>query len=50
MTTTSPQPGEQELPCFVPDEDDPHEREVPKSPNLRWDDDVRPSLIAPAAA
>ena len=43
--TKSLQPEEQERPCFVPDEDDPYERELPKCPNLRWeDDDVGPAV------
>lgn len=39
--TSKPEPDELERPCFVPDEDDPHEREVPMSVTLCWDDDVR---------
>jgi hypothetical protein len=37
--TTPPQPKEPELPCFVPDEEDHLERDVPKCPNLRWEGD-----------
>jgi len=37
--TSTPEPDEPERPCFVPEEDDPQEREVPRCPNLRWEDE-----------
>jgi hypothetical protein len=37
--TTPPQPDAPELPCFVPDDADPNDFELPMYISLKWDDD-----------
>lgn len=49
--TPTPEPEEQELPCFVPEGYDTSDFELPMFVSLKWDDDeVRPASSARADA